>query len=285
MFYITVVTYNKKLDSIAAAESLCKFMKDKGKDEVNVIIVDNSTKVFLDRNSSLYPEYDLSDGQTNLVLMDGVFYIRNNKNLGLSKAYNVSIKHALRECDDPENTFMMFLDDDTAIPYEYLSMIYDTYKEIVKGKKDINVLTGMIRSNGQPMSPMHEYKLKFMKDDYITQSGIYDDIICINSGMTVRLSCLKKIKGYSEELFLDMTDFLLLYNLSRRGLCRVQVIDYCFEQDFSGRNNTDKKYQLKRFEIFKKDFSKYCEKTGKSKVFINAGILKRRIAIEYKTGE
>ncbi len=285
MFYITVVLYNKKPDDIASLDTIRRFIREKSTIDSEIIIVDNSDSKYIDKmkKSEISAPSEDSD---SIIYESGVSYITNGKNLGLSKAFNASIKHALVKCDNPKEAFMLFLDDDTDISYEYVCKIYDEYN-VVKGddnKDHINVLTGLISSANVPMSPMKEYKLKFGKTDYITEPGVYDDIICINSGMAVRLSCLEITGGFSEELFLDMMDFLLLYNLSQRGLCRVKVLDQRIDQNFSGRGNRDKKYLLRRYEIYKKDFSKYCELTGRSSMFRRAGLLKRRIAIEYKSG-
>ena len=273
MFYITVVLYNKELNDIASKESLIRFVEEKGHQKVEILVVDNSNPAFYKNHM---------DTHSDFVSIEGIAYIRNNDNCGLSKAYNLAIQHAIVADKDLSKDFMMFLDDDTPIPYEYLDGVYNAYEKIIEEGSDINVITGLISSAGLPMSPMKKYKLKFNDCDYIKEPGVYEDIICINSGMAVRVSCLEKTEGFSEELFLDMMDFLLLYNLSMHSLCKVQVLGLTFEQDFSGRRGDDKDSLIRRFDIYKKDFSKYCELTKRGSLFRNVGIIKRRIAIEHK---
>ena len=106
--------------------------------------------------------------------------------------------------------------------------------------------------------------------------------------MKLHLSTVQRLSGlnhFNEKLFLDMIDYTLCYSLSRRGLCKVRVLDEVIEQSFSGRTKTGKKVLLKRFDIYKKDFETYCRITGRSRLFCRIALLKRRLMIELKSGK
>ena len=193
--------------------------------------------------------------------------------------YNLEGIRKQVEADDPD--FMLFLDDDTTIPPRYLSEVYEACND-ASGNETPNVITGLIKTDSGYLSPMKGFRFIFHDKDYITGPGLYNDITFINSGMTVRLDSLIKSGGFNEELFLDMIDFTLAYELSERGFCSVQVLDETIIQSFSGRNASDKSTLLKRFEIYKKDFKNYCRITKRSSAFCTFALLKRRLMIEFK---
>ena len=270
MLFIAIVIYNKKSEDIASKKAIQKLREQYDLDHVRVIIVDNS-----DRNIKSENEF---------VSNEGIAYIKNNKNLGLSKAYNKAVNYAKHISKDLTNDFILFLDDDTEVPYEYLDKIYKTAEIEAHSSNHINIITGMVTSGTGPMSPTKGYRFRYKASDYITKPGIYEDITFINSGTAIRLDSILKVNGFNEELFLDMIDYTMAYELMRHGLCRVNVINYKITQSFSGRTKVDKRVLIRRYHIYKKDFEKYCEITGISKMFCRMALLKRRFMIELKSG-
>ena len=269
MLFISLVVYNKKIENIRSKESIIKLCEEYGAQNIRVIVVDNSDKTF-----------DSGD-----IFLSGneVTYIKNGKNLGLSKAYNRAVKCAKKISNAPENDFMLFLDDDTYIPYEYLNKVYKNFEALSHSDEGVNVITGLVKSGERPLSPMKGYRFRYKSNDYIVKPGIYDDITFINSGTAIRLGSIIEVNGFNEDLFLDMIDYTIAYELSRHRLCRVKVLNSILEQKFSGRTRVSKKRLLKRFNIYKKDFKKYCEITGRSKIFCRLALLKRRLMIELKS--
>ena len=272
MLFITTVIYNKSIFDLPSREIVMDFVTKHGRDAVRYIIVDNSDETFLNDRTEEYEE---------LISKEELIYIKNGGNLGLAKAYNKALKYAEEKSPDIKKDFMLFLDDDTTIPSQYLSKVYEACDD-ASGNDTPNVITGLIKTDSRYLSPMKGFRFIFHDKDYITGPGLYNDITFINSGMTVRLDSLIKSGGFNEELFLDMIDFTLAYELSERGLCSVQVLDETIIQSFSGRNASDKSTLLKRFEIYKKDFKNYCRITRRSSAFCTFALLKRRLMIEFK---
>ena len=272
MLYVAVVVYNKKINEIASVENLRRLLAHHS-ENIKIIVVDNSDKA---------PFNELDDEEKMFISQNGVVYIKSDNNQGLSKAYNKAVKYALHEKKNPDSSFVLFVDDDTVIPYAYFRRIYLESKSARRQSDGVNVITGFVESDGRPMSPVWGFRFRFSSKDYIVKPGIYNNIACISSGMAVRLSALKRIKGFDERLFLDMIDYTMLYNLGRRNLCKVLVVDEKLVQDFSGRSNQSRDAVEKRFEIYKKDFNTFCNITRRGKLYAKLHLFKRRIAIEYK---
>ena len=270
MFFITVVIYRKNIEDIASLESITGLVRDKR--DVRVIVVDNSEPGRVVKTKASFADFFSAD--------EGK-YIAMGENVGLPKAYNTAIKYAMKN-GSPDD-FMLFVDDDTIISREYLEHIYAEAGNEERKSDGINVICGRIESDGRPLSPVYKYRFRFKDKDYITEPGIYDNAACINSAMAVRVGALRKAHGFDERLFLDMTDFMLMYRLTRRKLNKMLVMDDVIRQDFSGRDNTDRESTLARFEIYKNDFTTFCEVTGRGELYAKLGILKRRIAIQKKT--
>ncbi len=88
------------------------------------------------------------------------------------------------------------------------------------------------------------------------------------------------IKEYDETLFVDMVDYWLMDKLKEININKVTVIPCKIYQEFSGTVYKDRDKVLQRYKIYKRDFSTYCRKTGKSELFCFFMLLKRRIRIE-----
>ncbi|MCR5542661.1 MAG: glycosyltransferase [Eubacterium sp.] len=276
MIYITLVMYNNKMEDIPSKGTLSTFIKDYGNDKVKLIIVNNSDK-------SKFCE--LSDEAEYFVNDTAAVYMCEGKNLGLSKAYNKAFNKALSESMDTQKDFMMLLDDDTYISYDYLEMLYKAH--VINGSKTkkVNVIASLVSSSGRPMSPIKSFKMKYKLSDFIINHGVYNNIICINSGMAIRLSALEMIGGFEESLFLDMIDYMLFYRLKEKELCRVLVMPKKILQSFSGRTKMSKEAARKRFMIFSKDFMRYAKLTGLSKMYTATYLMKRKMAMEIKSGK
>ena len=272
MLYVAIVIYNKKISDVLSKYSAKRLLEKHGEKKTRIIVVDNSDKrVYVD-DSEL----------TDFVATHGIVYIKNEKNLGLSKAYNKAVEYALHDSRNPKFDFLMLLDDDTEITYDYIREIYKEYKAPSRVNDGVNVITGLIESGGVPMSPVRRFTFNYKKSNCINKPGIYDDIMCISSGMAVRLDAIEKVGGFEESLFLDMIDYTFLYNLSRHDLNRMLVINARIEQSFSGRQKQSRRVAQRRYKIYKKDFMRYCELTGKNKWYGRLHLLKRKVAMEMK---
>ena len=269
MLYIAIVMYNKKLSDVMSRYSANRLLERHGENKARIIIVDNSDK-------QLNDDEELKE----FISCHGIAYIHNGENLGLSKAYNQALEYALHESSYPNKDFLMLLDDDTDLTYSYMHEIYKAYKYASSLEDEINILTGLIESDGRPMSPVYNFTFSYSEKNCITSPGAYKDICCISSGMAVRLSALEKVGGFEESLFLDMIDYTLLYQMSRRDLNNVMVVDAKLEQSFSGRQKKPRRDVMNRYKIYCKDFCRYCEITRRGRLYASLHLLKRRISLE-----
>ncbi len=276
MLFIAMVIYNKSISDVMSRDVTKRLIEHHGEGKAKLIIIDNS-----DSKRYMVPDAEMS----KYVAASGIAYIRMGENAGLSKAYNKALEYALRESQNPKNDYLLLLDDDSNLSYDYLRAVYLSAKDPRRETDGINVITGLIESGGRPMSPVKGYRFIFRDSDYIVNQGVFEDICCINSGTAIRLDSLEKVGGFDETLFVDMVDYVLMYNLSRHGLNRVLVLGEKFEQSFSGRTKMNRLKARERFKIYKKDFMRYCEIVGKSPAYGRLNLLKRRIAIDIKSGK
>lgn len=273
MLYVTIVMYNKKLSDVITRYSANKLLTRHG-EKTRIIVIDNSDRDFINEDE---------DSLSEFVARHGILYIKSGENIGLSRAYNKALEVALHDSSDHRNDFLMFLDDDTDLTYDYMREVYKAYRSPKINEHNINIITGLIESNGLPMSPMKKFGFIYRKSNCIRRPGVYSDICCISSGMAVRLDALVKVGGFDESLFLDMVDYTLMYNLSRHDLNKMLVVNSRIEQNFSGRQTQDKRTALRRYKIYKKDFMRYSEITGKGRLYGMLHLIKRRISLDIKT--
>lgn len=310
MFFIAIVNYNKVITDITPADAVRKFLSDYGSEKVRAVIVDNSDDPeIISKNNKLFKDSSsyasLSD--------DSIAFISVGKNEGLSSAYNRAYGYCLnshiKENNDLEknalenndleknpldndkkfrdnwmyNSFMLIMDDDTDFSYDYIKSIYEKCNSSFVNENRISVVAGIVESAGTVMSPMKGFRNRFKSSDFISSPGIYENVCCISSGMAVRLESVKRTGGFEKSLFLDMIDFTFFYRLSENKLNRVLVLDTKIVQNFSGRQNVDRKSSLRRFKVYKKDFKQFCRLTERSRAFCFIHLLKRRVAISIKT--
>lgn len=256
--YIVCILYNQSISNI---KSLQQFIDLKNRyKQVDIVIVDNSNRELMLNNTK---EYNQHYNET-------INYISNNgENLGLSKSFNKVIK-TFGEFD----YYMMTADDDTYFSLEYLENIM---KEVIRGEYDI--LSGIVKHQNGNMSPLRKFKI--INNEFITEPGLYDNIFCINSGLTMRRNVIEKIGLYDERLFLDMIDYWLMYALMKYDLNHIFIVDGKIIQDFSGGSYPGKKNLKSRYKIYKKDCLKFIHITHTNKVRMRIILLIRWLRIQF----
>lgn len=252
--YIICVLYNNTADNI---ESLSNFKELKSKHpNVNIVVVDNSESADVKQRSR-----DCSAG---------LIYIDNNGNKGLSKAYN----RALANITD-ESFWIMISDDDTLFSMEYLENAYN--KAMAFSSK---VISGIVKTNeAGVLSPLRRNTIRPKAEDFISTAGTYSNIFCINSGLFIHSSVIKEIGGYDERLFLDMIDYWMMDKLIEKDENRIEIVEGAILQQFSGTEKSSKEALKRRFSIYKKDFSTYCDITNKNPAYKYSILFKRVISI------
>ncbi len=258
--YIACVLYNKSVEDIGTFENLIKF-KASNKD-ISIMVLDNSSEEYRKSNAVL------CQGKYK----DMIEYCDNGGNIGLSKAYNIAISRV-----DEDDYWIMFIDDDTKFSLEYFSNVYEC---ILSNREDVRIISGIITSGERVMSPMRSLKI-FNKGEehFISEVGVYDNIFCINSGLTLHSSVISKIGEYEERLFLDMIDHWLMERLIHMQCNRIMIVPGDIRQSFSSDEKGNKKGKIIRYKIFKKDFVAFCNLTGKSIFYKWFVLFKRRISL------
>ena len=245
MVYALVVVYNKKCQD---SPSLVRLLQENK--NINIIVYDNSS---------------IDYGNKNFCKKHGIMYYTQNKNLGLSKANNFVVNKIKKN----EKNYLLILDDDTDLPNDYFDEIY---KEIQNNTFDI--LLPIVMSNNQIISPCNvQFNCRIKKVKEINTIDL-KKITAINSGMVVKTSIYNTIK-YNEKLFLDYVDHDFMKNI-RLTNYKIKIMNTVIYQNFSRNTKNSIESEIFRFNIYLKDFKKYCKDCNNLK-FYYVSSLKYRI--------
>jgi len=235
MIYSLIVIYNKHINDSVTYNCI------KDNQNVHIIIFDNSENNIFNKNFARKHRIE---------------YYTENKNIGLSKAYNYVIK----KINIINKNYLMILDDDTVITEEYLAEVHN---KIEKSKCDI--LLPIVKSNDMILSPSNVQfgcRVKTIKN----LSDIkLNKITAINSGMVIRTTVFNDLQ-YDEAMFLDYVDHMFMKRI-REKKYNVYVMTSVINQNYS-RNQEQTIDNLKfRYSIFKKDFKYYCMKCNRMFIY------------------
>lgn len=173
-----------------------------------IIVIDNSSDSFSRINLINFIKSIRSTTKVELVL--------NEKNLGLSKAYNLGISMARSKGIQ----YLILMDQDSYFLEDSISELYYAYEEMrslgfigiisptVMMKKG-NIDSMLTRSFDNIARRIH----KWFENDNVLQSRF-----AINSGTFIPLEIIKDKKVYDEELFTDAIDILFCYKLRDKKL-------------------------------------------------------------------
>jgi hypothetical protein len=84
---------------------------------------------------------------------------------------------------------------------------------------------------------------------------------------------------YNEDIFLDSADFMFMDALKGKQLNKIEIIEGDINQDFSGNTRVYIDSALRRYQIYKNDYKKFCKATGKSCIFMYSMLLKHLLKI------
>lgn len=248
---IIVVLYNKTINSI---ESLALFRDLASREEIHIIVVDNSDKPEI---SSFNKAYEVDPF---------ISYVSSHGNAGLSRGYNTALR--LDSSD-----WCMLADDDTLFSADYLQNV------IAATHADCNVICGMVTAGGEPLSPVRHNPLLERRKEFITEPGAFTNIYAINSGLVIKRDLLNRAGGFDERLFLDLVDYNLMETLSEMGENHICVVPGPITQAFSGAKRQSIRKSWPRFRIYAHDVMTYCKIRGLSKAFGALVIVKRFLGI------
>lgn len=245
--YIVCVLYNKKVEEISSLSTFLYFV-DKY-DSVRLKIMDNSSEAIAAENRET----------CETVYKNRITYTCSGGNIGLSKAYN----KALDEIED-DTFYVMWSDDDTTFSKEYIGNVL---KMIKLGRSDI--IAGIIMTKNGVLSPAAALSPLLIKSrkKFIQKPGLYNNIYCINSGLTIKNTVFDAVGRYDEELFLDAVDHLFCDKLIDKGINRIAIVPGDIMQDYSGQTN-DLPARKKRLRILMRDWLKWKKISQRHTVFI-----------------
>ncbi|WP_368168889.1 MULTISPECIES: glycosyltransferase [unclassified Aeromonas] len=169
---IVIVLYNKKIVDSASINSILKQKYSKDNICVSLSIHDNSPLAMINDN-------ELSEIGRELK----VSYIHDGNNNGLNVIYEAEFKNF-------DSDYILILDDDTSLPYDYLDKFHQAQQEF--GTKSIFVPKVIVFD--KLVSPYKSW-LFFSRAIRDLVHGTCKNIYAINSG--VFLPNIKEIKNYS----------------------------------------------------------------------------------------
>lgn len=208
------------------------------------------------RNGFLPSDIIISDNSTNveykkvneeLCKKDGIIYLDNQGNVGLSKAYNAAIE--LLEQDDYDA--LILFDQDTEVPKNYFDIVRTSLKEY----PDVLIHAPYVESPYVYISPKQfdQHKIvHWIAKDQEPQHNL----ACINSGLVLRKELFSIVGKYNELLFLDFVDYEFFRRIMKHNLS-IKVLDVHLNQHFSGDRYSTRESDFHRYAIYVKDLRQY----------------------------
>lgn len=229
-FEAIIVPYNQFLDTSASYAALRRA-------GVGITVCDNSTVA------------DISSGNQATAEADGCRYFSMGGNAGLTKAYNRAFCELRRL---PDDFTVCIFDDDTDVPDGYFSALEDALSD---NEAKVFLPTVTDGETGKFISPcrIDGCRVSGADDVFAIPS---DKLTGINSGLALRRSVTDKYL-YDEAIFLDYADHDFLRQLRKNGV-RFRVFSSPLIQNFSRSTEKSKEASQIRFDIFRRDFSKFC---------------------------
>lgn len=250
-----VVIYN-----VSCGQSdTCRALEQIQEDDFTVIIYDNSTADFGNR------EYCEEKGWK---------YLGGQGNVGISRAYNACVD-ALK--DTGSASHVCLFDDDTHVDSAYFSKLKEA---IAAGGR---IFAPLVYSAGKLLSPCRINKGHITRrfadgDEALTYQG--EEITAINSGMAIDLALFSDYR-YDENIFLDGVDHTFLMDMRSRGE-KLSIFPYRCNHSFSGDEKPSKQSALNRFQIYVKDY-KYILRNQKVAYLLLVGKRALRLAAQYRS--
>ena len=203
---------------------------------------------------------------------EGVTYVRDCNNGGLSKAYNVGARKA-RELGYER---ILLLDQDT----HFDKNLWNAYMDNLHFD---GIVAPIIKtSHGEDFSPVaiNDWNLKGLPQPQAGEHSLYEMAV-VNSGCCIPLSLYEKCGGYKETVRLDFADFQFQVNL-RPYQAALKLIDLIAIQDFSNDTN-DVKGLLHRYHLYLESAAAFTPDTMKLVLKHNYQVLRHGIALFVRT--
>ena len=176
-----VTLYNPTEDCVDNIIRICRQVD-------HTFLCDNSSR----SNSEMFAE------------MHNATYIYNSQNLGLSAAFNIVLKSNTFAWSDDD--YVIFFDQDTAIPQNHISLLIDEYINLEKQGIDIGCMGPMYYNTSSNMIEVPKIKRSIDDKSFDVNSIITTSMLC-------RYSSIQQIGFWNEEIFLDMADWDMCWRL------------------------------------------------------------------------
>ncbi len=257
MIAVIIVIYNENIADIVKKMSDFDYYD-------YLVIVDNSDCIdYIEMNNKYKSDQN-------------IIYLSKKNNLGLSKAYNIALDYIDREIGFNDNLWIMISDDDTEFSNSYLNNVKNTIQNT-----DSKIISGIIKDqDGNYLSPTKRHKNIF-KTEYVKNCGKYSNIDLINSGCVIKSTIFNSLR-YDEDLFLDMVDYKFMYDLSKNYFDDIEIVGGKIIQNFSGTQKSSLRAKKNRFNMYKKDYITYANKTGINKLVARIFLIKKYVFIYIK---
>ena len=142
----------------------------------------------------------------------GIYFINGKENLGLAKAYNISIKF-LKE---KNYEFVLVLDQDSKLSKGTTEELLIHYERLSKICKVGAVSPTVIQEGQGPLNAFFDGRFRWKglsyEDDFVLESPFL-----INSGTFMQIKILDEIGHYDETLFLDSVDHDMSFRMRYHG--------------------------------------------------------------------
>lgn len=194
-----IVTYNPNRTNLEVIRNNCSAL-------YSTIIFDNSTeKCNRDRIDETIREIRELDNEKGKITL-----IRQGQNIGLSRAYNKSVRLAERM----GFRFVLILDQDSLITRDDLKSLIRDYNELLKKGIHVGAISmHNVQDYYTPLSFL--FNGKFLWNGFYYSENIQEERHLINSGMLVSIQNFNLVNGYDESFFVDNSD--LEFTLRIRG--------------------------------------------------------------------
>ncbi len=193
-FIVILVLYKCKLEESISFVSLSKILKYYEL-KLDLVIYDNSPNTIPTKN------------EKNIQKYWNIYYVHDETNPGVSKAYNSGFKTA----EKLGKKWIFLLDQDTTFQLDSLLK----YCEAITLHKDIGLFAPVLLTKKQSIwSPCFYYLKKghnFHKIDKYGLQSIKNKSL-LNSGLIISTSVYKRVGGYQETIPLDFSDHKFIDN-------------------------------------------------------------------------
>lgn len=199
-----VVRYKMGLEQSPTVVSLCRTFEKHSKliESVGLLVWDNSP-VPLDK-----PVLPVSVSH---------FHYRHGcgENLGVSGAYN----RALEVAESMDCRWLLLLDQDTTLTEDYLPRLLECCR-LLEDSPEIAAIAPLLMEGEKIISPMtlRSNRWKHARPFSRPFTGVCrNKVFAANSGTLMRVSSLKKVGGYDENFWLDVSDVVVFDRLYQAG--------------------------------------------------------------------